>query len=179
MTASAHATASPAATDPDPRGATGDPAPPDGPETQAPLELLAFRVGEDEYSVEITAVREIRSWSAATPLPHTPDYMCGVINLRGTILPILDLSRRLGLGPRAGGARDVIVVLQLAGRSIGLHVAAVSDILSLPASALEPPPAMGDCSGERFVSALALLGERMVRVLDLDTILPPIGQDAA
>src|SRR5690554_684133 len=92
-------------------------------------ELIAFRIGEQEFCVDIMAVREIRGWTPATPLPRTPDYMKGVINLRGAVLPIIDLSGRFGLGDTEPSARHVIMVVQIDGRMVGLLVDAVSDIL--------------------------------------------------
>ncbi|MFT6104986.1 MAG: purine-binding chemotaxis protein CheW, partial [Paracoccaceae bacterium] len=92
------------------------------------LELLSFRVAEQEYSVDIMSVREIRGWSRATPLPHAAAHVCGVINLRGTVLPIIDLAKRLGLEVLAATERNVIIVVQVNGQTVGLVVDAVSDI---------------------------------------------------
>lgn len=108
------------------------------------VELLSFRLGEQEYSLDIMSVREIRGWTRATPLPHAPSYMRGVINLRGTVLPVLDLSARLGMEPVRGDGRNVVIVVQSGaqstGQSVGLLVDAVSDILAIPRSAMQPPP---------------------------------------
>src|SRR5262245_2295329 len=94
-------------------------------------ELIAFCIGEQEYAVDIMSVREIRGCSPATPLPQTPDYMRGVINLRGAVLPIMDLAKRLGLPVSELSARSVIIVVKVGERVIGLLVDAVSDILSI------------------------------------------------
>jgi len=104
------------------------------------VELLSFRLGEEEYSVDIMSVREIRGWTRATPLPHAPDFVRGVINLRGTVLPVVDLSVRLGMAPVMGDARNVIIVVQMGAQTAGLLVDAVSDILNLPRTDLQPPP---------------------------------------
>ena len=89
-------------------------------------ELIAFRIEDQEYSVDIMSVREIRGWTAATPLPQSPDYVRGVINLRGTVLPIVDLSARLGLGTVEPTPRHVIIVVHIGKRIVGLLVDAVS-----------------------------------------------------
>ena len=101
-------------------------------QSNAEIELLSFRLAEQEYSVDIMSVREIRGWTRATPLPHAPAYVRGVINLRGTVLPVVDLSTRLGMAPVEGDARNVIIVVQVGSQTAGLLVDAVSDILALP-----------------------------------------------
>lgn len=144
----------------------------------AACEVLSFRVGGSEFSVDITSVREIRSWSETTSLPHAPDFVAGVINLRGTVLPVIDLALRLGLERSRPGDRNVIIVVDVGGRVFGLRVDAVSDILTVGRSALQPPPAFGGDGAARFIAALTILDDRMVRVLDLPAVLPPAA-DAA
>jgi purine-binding chemotaxis protein CheW len=107
-------------------------------------------------------------------LPHAPGYLRGVINLRGTVLPIMDLSERLGLGRREASGRDVIIVIEAEGRTIGLLVSAVSDILTVPTDALDAPPDLTGEDGARFLSSIALHGDCLTRVLDLSAVLPPV-----
>ncbi|WP_126975715.1 chemotaxis protein CheW [Frigidibacter oleivorans] len=142
------------------------------------LELLSFRLGGEDYSLDIMSVREIRGWTRATPLPQAPPYMRGVINLRGTVLPVIDLAARLGMDPVEGAARNAVVVAQSGPRCVGLLVDAVSDILALPRAELQPPPALA-AANHGFVQAIALVEGRMLRVLDLDAILPPAPAEAA
>lgn len=145
----------------------------------ADRELLSFRVGEQEYSVDIMAVREIRGWTRPTPLPHSAPYIRGVINLRGSVLPIVDLARRLAIDVAEASARNVIIVAQIRHQAVGLLVDAVSDILAIPEADLQPPPDM-TADGERgFVKALTIIDDRMLRVLDLDAVLPEQDRDAA
>jgi purine-binding chemotaxis protein CheW len=141
--------------------------------------LLSFRVAEQEYSVDIMSVREIRGWSRATPLPHAAAHVCGVINLRGTVLPIIDLAKRLGLEVLAATERNVIIVVQVNGQTVGLVVDAVSDILSIPQSELQPPPDMSSERGQSYIRALTVVEGRMLRVLDLDSVHPAMEADAA
>lgn len=136
------------------------------------LELLSFRVGEQEYSVDIMSVREIRGWTRATPLPHASAYMRGVINLRGAVLPIIDLACRLGVGTTDTTERNVIIVVQIGGQSIGLLVDAVSDILSIARADLQAPPDMLTDASNSFVRALTVVEGRMLRILDLDSVHP-------
>jgi len=139
---------------------------------QSDRELLSFRVGEQEYSVDIMSVREIRGWSKATPLPRAPAYVRGVINLRGTVLPIIDLAGRLGLPKGEDNARDVIIVVCVSDQTVGLLVNAVSDILTLPLTEMQQPPEMAADDAQTFISALTIYENRMIRVLDLESVLP-------
>ncbi|NNF23954.1 MAG: chemotaxis protein CheW [Rhodobacteraceae bacterium] len=151
-------------------------------EPQAPVaevELLSFRVGDAEYSVDIMPVREIRGWTRTTSLPHAPDYVRGVINLRGSVLPVIDLSLRLGLQVEEPTERNVIIVVDLDGRTLGLRVDAVSDILSIPSAQMQVPPELAADRGATFVRALTILDERMIRVLDLSAVLPESADAAA
>lgn len=143
------------------------------------IELLSFRLGGEEYSVDIMSVREIRGWTRATPLPHAPPFVRGVINLRGTVLPVVDLSVRLGMAPVKGDARNVIIVVQLGQQTAGLLVDAVSDILALPLSELQPPPDLAADTAHSYISALTIVEERMIRVLDLSAVLPDEASEAA
>ncbi len=148
--------------------------------TNASIELLSFSVCGEDYSVDIMSVREIRSGATATALPHAPDFVRGVINLRGNVLPILDLSVRLGLPRRVSETdRHVIIVVDLGGRMVGLMVDAVSDILTASADDLQPPPEVGSGGGASHVNALFVLNDRLYRVLDLTSVLPAITLDAA
>ncbi len=138
----------------------------------AVLELLSFKVGEQEYSVDIMAVREIRSWTRATSLPHAPSYVRGVINLRGTVLPVVDLGVRLGIASAEPNERSVIIVVDLGDRAVGLRVDAVSDILAVPGSGLQSPPELLADQADAFIRALTIVDGRMIRVLELTEVLP-------
>ena len=143
------------------------------------IELLSFHVGDHEYSVDIMAVREIRGWTRTTSLPHSPEFVRGVINLRGSVLPVIDLDLRLGLEGSEPTERNVIIVVDVHGRSLGLRVDAVSDILSVPLDALKSPPDIADDADQTFLTALTIIEDRMVRVLDIASLFPPIGEVAA
>ncbi len=142
-------------------------------------EFLSFRIGESEYSVEIMSVREIRGWTRTTSLPHAPRFVRGVINLRGTVLPVVDLAMRLGLEETAPEDRNVIIVVDVNSRVMGLRVDAVSDILSFTRDQLQPPPDVTASSNTPFVKALTILDDRMVRLLDLEAVLPTGDEIAA
>ncbi|WP_390914886.1 chemotaxis protein CheW [Pseudosulfitobacter sp. SM2401] len=148
-------------------------------DTSAPAELLTFRIGDQEYSLDIMCVREIRGWTKTTPLPHAPAYMKGVINLRGTVLPVMDLAERLGMGSSEHTDRNVIIVVKHNENMTGLLVDAVSDIIALSDDDLRPPPEVGGTRGTGVIKALTLRDERMIRVLNLASVLEFESLDAA
>ena len=143
------------------------------------LELLTFRVADQEYSLDIMSVREIRGWTRTTPMPHAPDYMRGVINLRGTVLPVMDLARRLNLPSRETTDRNVIIVVKLNGILTGLLVDAVSDIVAMSEDDLQPPPNLSSDPQMSVVRALTVIDDRMIRVLDLSAVVPASSDEAA
>lgn len=145
----------------------------------AARELIAFRIGEQEFCVDIMAVREIRGWTPATPLPRSPGYMKGVINLRGAILPIIDLGARFGLTASEPTARHVIMVAHVGGRLVGLLVDAVSDILQLSDAAIQATPDVASELVRTFVKGIFALDGRMISLIDLEQIIPESEVEAA
>lgn len=143
------------------------------------MELVSFRVGDQDFCVDVKCVREIRGWTQATPLPHSPDYVCGVINLRGTVLPIVELATRLGLKSSPPSARSVIIVVQITGRVVGLLVDEVSEILVSSTKAIQPPPDMACFAVKTFISGILSVEDRMISLLILDELLPRLQEEAA
>ncbi|MEL7026388.1 MAG: chemotaxis protein CheW [Pseudomonadota bacterium] len=143
------------------------------------IELLSFQIADHEYCIDIMAVREIRGWTRATSLPHAPEFVHGVINLRGVVLPVIDLARRLDIPAEPPSERSVVIVVDFKGRTVGVQVDGVSDILTVPKTALQSPPEIRAETAERFVEAILVLDDRMVRVLDLNAILPSVSDEAA
>ncbi|PZO65485.1 MAG: chemotaxis protein CheW [Paracoccus denitrificans] len=142
-------------------------------------ELLAFRLSAQEFCIDIMSVREIRGWSQVTPLPFAPSHVKGMINLRGTVLPVIDLSARLGMPPIPGNDRNVIIVVTRDEQLTGLLVEAVSDILSVAVTDLRPTPEVHDGGHTKFVRAIALVDDRLIRLLDVDEVLPDQAGQAA
>lgn len=142
-------------------------------------EFITCRIGEDEYCVEIIAVREIRGWTSSTRLPHTPAYICGVINLRGAVLPVIDLSARLGKTSISAKERNVIIVVEVSGQTVGLLVDAVSDILCVSEREMHVTPSVVSETAREFVLGLITIEKRMIRILNLDRLLPPILAESA
>jgi len=135
------------------------------------IELLSFQVGEQEYCVEITSVREIRSRTPTTPLPFSPPHVRGVMNLRGTIITVIDLAARLGMSPTRESKSNVIVVVQSGEELAGLLVDAVSNILSVPRGAAQTPPEVGNISASNFIDALLVAEGNLIRVLNLQAVI--------
>ena len=141
-------------------------------------ELIAFRIGEQEFCVDIMSVREIRGWAAATPLPHSPSYVNGVINLRGAVLPIVDLAARLGFPRTEPSARSVIIVVRVEQQLFGLLVDAVSDILTVTDDLLQPTPDLASDLAKTFVRGVMAIEGRMISLIATDSVLPQL-QSAA
>jgi purine-binding chemotaxis protein CheW len=142
-------------------------------------ELIAFRIGEQEFCVDIMSVREIRGWTPATPLPRSPSCMKGVINLRGAVLPIIDLGARFGLTTSDPTARHVIMVAHIGDRTVGLLVDAVSDIIQLTDELVQPTPDVASDQVKTFVKGIFAIDGRMISLIELDRILPEREAEAA
>lgn len=135
-------------------------------------ELVTFRVGEQDFCIDIMMVREIRGWTPATVLPHAPDFVLGVINLRGAVVPIVDLSTRLGLRPSEPDARHVIVIAVVGTQTVGFLVNAVSDIIGVDEADIQPTPDVTSEATRAFIEGVIVTKERMLRVIDIETVMP-------
>mgnify|MGYP000850986212 CR=1 FL=1 len=142
-------------------------------------ELIAFRIGDQEFCVNIMSVREIRGWTPATPLPHAPSYVMGVINLRGVVLPIINLAARLGLKPIAPDARHVIIVAQVGSKIVGLLVEAVSDILTVSDENIQPMPEVTSDLERQYARGILAIDKRMICLIELDALFPDAESEAA
>jgi purine-binding chemotaxis protein CheW len=147
--------------------------------TGSSRELISFRIGEQEFCVDIMVVREIRGWTPATPLPRSPSFLRGVINLRGAVLPIVDLASRLGFEPTEPTQRHVIIVAQIDRQIVGLLVDAVSDILTVGDELVQPPPDVASDMVRNFVQGLLAIDGRMISLISLNRILPAAELEAA
>ena len=134
-------------------------------------QFITFTLGAQEYDVDIMMVREIKGWSATTALPQAPHYVRGVINLRGVIVPILDLRARFGMGATEPSRMHVVIIVTTASRTTGLLVDAVSDIVSVEPGAIRAVPQMGQTIEESFLEGLVPLGERMVTLVSLEGLI--------
>ncbi|MCF6324499.1 MAG: chemotaxis protein CheW [Gammaproteobacteria bacterium] len=137
-------------------------------------QYLTFILAGEEYGVDILRVQEIKGWDSVTPIPNTPNYIKGVINLRGTIVPIIDLRHRFALEEIPYGATTVVIVLKVASdngnRTMGIVVDAVSDVYNVSAEEMKSPPDFGTISID-YVKGLATVEDKMVIVLEIDKLL--------
>tara|TARA_R110002110_G_scaffold131118_2_gene311763 strand:+ start:452 stop:1000 length:549 start_codon:yes stop_codon:yes gene_type:complete len=138
-------------------------------------QYLTFIMADEEYGVDILSVKEIRNWDSATPIPKSPDHVKGVINLRGTIVPIIDLRQCFGMHAIEYGPLTVVLVLQVEStrghREVGIVVDAVSDVYSLEDKQVKPAPDLGEAIDVKFIKGLASIEEKMVILLNIDRLL--------
>jgi purine-binding chemotaxis protein CheW len=139
-------------------------------------QYLTVNLAHEEYGIDILAVREIRGWAPVTRIPQAPHYVLGVLNLRGAIVPVIDMRLRFGLAREEYNAATVTVIVTVVGRNFGVVVDAVSDVLDVPFDAIRPVPDMGTTVDTEYLKGLTATGERMVLLLDVDKLLQP--QDA-
>ncbi len=142
-------------------------------------EMLTFLIGAQEFCVDVMSVREIRVWTPATPVAHAPSFLCGVINLRGTVLPIIDFAARLGFPPTEPTTRHAILVVQIGNQAIGLLVEGVSEILTVSGDLIQPTPDVASQMAKDFISGIVATDGRMISLVALDVLLPPVNERAA
>ncbi len=140
-------------------------------------QFLTFALGDEEYGVEILKVQEIRGYSAVTPIPNTPPYIKGVMNLRGTIIPVVDLRAKLAMREAEYNQFTVIIVVNVGTKVMGLVVDGVSDVLNIPRTDIQATPDFGSEVDARFISGMAKAGEKLVALLDIDKVL--VGDEIA
>ena len=141
-------------------------------------QLITFELGDQSLGVDIMAIREIRAWSPATPLPNVPPHIRGVVNLRGVVLPVLDLRMRLGWGMTDPTTRHVIIVVRIGEQLQGIIVDAVNDIVTVRPEDMQPLPDIGSSEAAALLDGLATVDDRMILILDLERLAPPLA-DAA
>lgn len=137
-------------------------------------EFLTFTLGDEEYGVDILKVQEIRGYDTVTKIPDAPDYIKGVINLRGTIVPVIDLRIKFKLGKVEYNTFTVMIILNVAKRVVGIVVDGVSDVMALTPDQVRPPPEMGGgdaSSSSNFITGLGTLDDRMLILVDIEKLL--------
>jgi purine-binding chemotaxis protein CheW len=134
-------------------------------------QYLTFTLGGEEYAVDILRVQEIKGYSSVTSIPNAPAYVKGVMNLRGTVVPVFDMRLKFGMEPRAYDRFTVIVVVNVGSRVVGLIVDSVSDVLDIAASSIEPTPDLGADVDTRVMQGIARTNDRLVTLLDIDAVV--------
>ncbi len=134
-------------------------------------QFISFKIGEEGYAIDIMAVREIKGWTETTPLPNQPEYILGVMNLRGIIVPVYDLRCRFGMGLTEASRSHAIIIVSAQDRMAGLLVDAVSDILTIDSGKICPVPEAECGASADYLSGIVPVGETMVVILALDKLL--------
>ena len=134
-------------------------------------ELISFAIGDEQYGVDIMAVREIKGWSEITHIPKQPEYVCGVLNLRGVIVPIVDLRCRFGLELVEYTRFTVIVIVRVGAKIVGVAVDAVADVVDIPSAAVQAASDLGSVADASLIRGVARIEERVVVLLRLEAIV--------
>lgn len=140
-------------------------------------EFLTFTLGSEEYAIDILTVQEIRGYDSVTRMPDAPEFIKGVINLRGAIVPVIDLRIKFNLGQVVYDAFTVMIVLNVSGRTVGIVVDRVSDVLALTPDQIAPPPEFGSAFDAHYLTGLGTVDERMLILVDIERLLS--GSDMA
>ena len=149
-----------------------------GPGTDtAPQEFLTFTLGKEEYGIEILKVQEIRSYEVVTTIANAPEFIKGVVNLRGTIVPIVDMRIKFQLGDVDYTQFTVVIILNVAGRVVGMVVDSVSDVISLTSSQIRPAPNFSSTFDVRYITGLGTVDNRMLILVDIEKLMS--GSDMA
>lgn len=134
-------------------------------------EVLSFRLGGEEYAISILKVQEIRGYDAVTRIANAPDYLKGVVNLRGIIVPVVDMRIKFNVGAVTYDAFTVVIVLNINNHTIGMVVDSVSDVVTLTPDQIKPAPDLGATVAAEYLRGLGTVGERMLIMLDIDKLL--------
>lgn len=134
-------------------------------------EFLTFRLGREEYGIEILKVQEIRGWEQPTTIANAPAFIKGVINLRGTIVPIVDMRIKFNLGSAEYNVFTVVIILNVAGRVVGMVVDSVSDVITLDGEQIRPAPDFSSTFDTRYITGLGAVDERMLILVDIEKLM--------
>jgi purine-binding chemotaxis protein CheW len=135
------------------------------------LEALAFKLGNEEYGIKILKVQEIRGYESVTRIASAPEHVKGVVNLRGTIVPIVDMRIKFNLGEPTYNQFTVVIILNIQDRVVGMVVDSVSDVISLTADQIKPAPDMGGALNTDYLVGLGTVDERMIILVDIDRLM--------
>jgi purine-binding chemotaxis protein CheW len=145
----------------------------------APAQLISFAIGNDQYGVDIMAVREIKGWTEITHLPKQPDYVRGVLNLRGVIVPIIDLRCRFGQGMTEATPLHIVIIVQIGSKPVGLLADRVLDIVALDSLQIQPVPRVVQAARLDFLSGIITTDDAMIALIDLQNLLSANTSEAA
>ncbi len=135
------------------------------------LQLVSFKVGEEEFGIDILKVQEINRMMEITQVPDSPPDVEGVVNLRGKVIPVIDLRKRFGLQPKEQTNHTRIIVVELSNKTVGFIVDEVNEVLRIPSSVTEPPPSLAVGNSANYIIGIGKLDNRLLTLLDLDKVI--------
>lgn len=135
------------------------------------MQLVTFTMGTEDYAVDILKVQEINRMSEIAKVPNAPDYVEGVINLRGRVIPVVSLRKRFGFDEKSKDEQARIMIMDIQGITIGVIVDAVSEVLRIPASTVEPTPHVASSLGTEFIKGIAKLDDKLIILIDMDMLI--------
>jgi len=138
---------------------------------QVPAEFLTFTLGEEEYGIDILKVQEIRGYDAVTHIANAPDFIKGVINLRGVIVPIVDMRIKFQVGTPTYHEFTVVIIINVLGKVVGMVVDGVSDVVALLADQIKPPPEFGSALDTAYITGLGTVNDGMVILVDIEQLM--------
>lgn len=142
-------------------------------------EFVTFASGNQSFCLEIMQIKEIRRWAQVTALPHAPEDVMGVMNLRGSVIPIYDLAARFGFGKTEANERNVVIIATVRDQTLGLLVQSVSEILTVSEDAIQETPDVKSEATQRSIVGVISLDEEMTRIIDLDAVVMPLDRAAS
>lgn len=140
-------------------------------QTEEVIQLVSFTIDQEEFGLDIQSIQEINRMVEITRVPNSPEFVSGVINLRGKVIPIIDLRKRFGFPSKESDRNTRIIVVELSGMVVGFVVDSVSEVLRIPKNITEPPPSIVAGIGSEYITAVAKLENRLLILLDLERIL--------
>ena len=140
-------------------------------QTDGQMEVLSFNLGDEEYGIDLLKVQEIRGYDAVTRIANTPEHIKGVVNLRGVIVPIVDMHIQLNLGCPSYDQFTVVIILSIGARVVGMVVDSVSDVITLATDQIKPAPAMGTNINSDFLIGLGTIDDRMLILVDIGRLM--------
>jgi purine-binding chemotaxis protein CheW len=140
-------------------------------------QFLTFKLAGEEYGVGILSVQEIRGWSSVTAIPHSPAWLLGVVNLRGVVVPIIDLRIKFAFARADYNEFTVVIILNVGARVVGVVVDGVSDVITLSPEQIRPPPPLGNSTDTSHITGFGTLDDRMRILLDVERLMASVDMD--
>ena len=139
--------------------------------TEEVLQLVTFTLNDEEYAVDILSVQEINRITEITQVPNSPDFVDGVINLRGKVIPVINMRKKFGLNDKASDDTSRVIIMDIQGVTNGLLVDSVSEVLRIPSNIVEPPPPLSSSTHSKFIKGIAKMENRLIVLIDINKLM--------